>query len=207
MNRLISIAEYSALLVLVTVLTAFSAKDPFDQIKKEFRKAACSEIEFISVLESKVFDEVDSTNGLMYLADNGRYWLEIGPDQYLMTHSELYSFSGENNQVTIEQVDTSAQGPSEISLLRRLDELYETHIITPGREYRLIRKSKDSDNLPDTMLVYLDAAGKRLDRLEYKDINGDQNRILIQEYRYQKDCNEKRFEPNFPESAERIKLN
>lgn len=206
MNRLITKAALAAGLVCVTASTSHGAKDPFEKIKKDFREAACSEIEFVAVLESKVFDEVDSTNGLIYLADNGRYWLEIGPDQYLMTHTELYSFSSENNQVTIEQVDTLIQSPSEISLLRRLDELYETHIITPGREYRLIRKSKDSENLPDTMLVFLDAGSQSLERLEYNDINGDRNGILITKYRHQKECREDRFEPNFPESAERIKL-
>jgi len=206
MNRLIRYAGFVAVLILAIAMASLAGKDPFEIIKKDFREAACSQIEFISVLESKVFDEVDSTEGQIYLADNGRYWLDIGPDQYLMTHNELYSYSGENNQVTIEAVDTSSQSPSEISLLRRLDELYETHIITPGREYRLTRKSKNSENLPDTMLVFLDSIGKKLERLEYYDFNGDRNRILIQVYRHQKDCDEKRFEPNFPESAERIKL-
>ncbi len=206
MTRLFRYAGVLAGVVITLTATALEAKDPFDKIKRDFREAACSEVSFVSVLESRVFDEVDSTEGQIYLAENGRYWLEIGPDQYLMTHRELYSYSSENNQVTIQQVDTTDESPSEISLLRRLDELYETHIITRGREYRLIRISKHGEDLPDTMLVYLDSSGKKLERLEYNDINGDRNRVLIRSYSHQKECNQDRFKPDFPDSAQRIKL-
>ncbi len=184
---------------------AFSA-DSFEQIKKAMAEAGCNRFEFLSVVESDIFDTVDSTAGVACIARDGRYSVTIGTDQYLYDGEYLYSFSGINNQVTVERVDPRTVAGEEISFVTRLDEFFSTSQTSVPGQYRLVKTAGDAENLPDSMLVTITTEPLGLSRIEYYDLNDELNRIIFLSQRTDAECDSTRFLPVFPDSAEVIKL-
>ena len=80
--------------------------DSFDRIKADLANSDCSRFEFISILESSIFDVVDSTEGEAYIAADGRYHIKLAGDRFLFDGVHLYNYSEENNQVLIETPDS-----------------------------------------------------------------------------------------------------
>ncbi len=187
-------------------LSASAAADRFDTIKEQLTQAACTRFEFVSIIESEIFDATDSATGTAYIAYDGRFNVTLGEDRYLFDLSFLYSYSAENNQVVIEKVSDQAHVSREISFITRLDELYETHTIRPGKSYRLLKKPGEKSDIPDSVTIFIAPDSLQLERLEYLDINEERNVIVIRKQQTGKDCDEKQFEPAFPDSVERIRL-
>jgi len=187
-------------------LSASATADRFDTIKEQLAQAACTRFEFVSILESEIFDATDSATGTAYISRDGRFNVTLGEDRYLFDLRFLYSYSAENNQVVIEKVSDKEGVSREISFITRLDELYETHTIQPGKSYRLLKRPGEKGDIPDSVTVFIAQDTLQLERLEYLDINEERNVIVIRKQQTGKDCDEKRFEPPFPDSVERIRL-
>jgi outer membrane lipoprotein-sorting protein len=180
--------------------------DRFEQIKKNFEKADCAHFAFLSLLESEIFERVDTAQGTAYIANDGRYRVTIGGDEYLYDSHLLYSYSRENNQVTVETVDTLSKASEQITFVTHLDDYYMTKAIVPDKEYRLDRKSKTAENIPDSMLVFLESDSLKLKSIEYYDINDELNRIIFTEQNTLPACDSTIFQPDFPDSVETINL-
>lgn len=187
-------------------LSASAAVDRFDTIKEQLAQAACTRFEFVSIIESEIFDATDSATGTAYIARDGRFNVTLGEDRYLFDLRFLYSYSTENNQVVIEKVSDQAQVSREISFITRLDELYETHTIRPGKSYRLLKRPGEKSDIPDSVTIFIAPDSLQLERLEYLDINEERNVIVILKQQTSKDCDKMQFEPAFPDSVERIRL-
>jgi outer membrane lipoprotein-sorting protein len=179
--------------------------DRFDQVKAKLAEAACTRFEFRSIVESNVFDQVDSLEGMAYLAHDGRFNITLGPDQYLFDGDNLYSYSAENNQVVIEQVDDTEMVSREISFITKLDKFYNTQNIKPDMD-RLSKKADVKGDIPDSITVSVDRRALRLDRLEYYDVNDERTVIVILKQQPDPVCSENEFQPAFPDSVERLKL-
>lgn len=193
-------------LAMLALLTGQSSADAFDTIKKRLANAGCISVRFISVLESSIFDSIDSTAGEAQIASDGQYVVQLGDDTYLATGDRLYSYSASNNQVTVELFDAELMANTEITLLGSLDESYNSTILVPDSAYRLIRRSETASGLPDSLRVYLTPDHTAIDRLEYFDINEELNRILIRDLALLTACDSSRFVPDFPDSVEFIEL-
>lgn len=180
--------------------------EPFEKIKAELSSAGCTSIAFVSILESDIFNSIDSTMGQAYIAQDGQYQIRLGPDEYVSNGEFLYSYSPENNQVTVERVAPGTEGAPEVSFITHLDEFYQTAIIRPGQEYRLVKKPGKAEGLPDSLRVFLNPNGETLERLEYFDINDELNRIIIESLKTEPACDSIRFQPEFPDSVEVIEL-
>jgi len=180
--------------------------DRFDTIKQEIAQSACTRFEFVSIIESEIFEATDSAIGTAYIARDGRFNVTVGTDQYLFDQNLLYSYSVDNNQVVIEKVSDTEGISREISFITRLDEFYKTHTVQSGRSYRLIKRPSRERNIPDSVTVFIASELSRLERLEYYDINEELNVIVILNQQTSTECDERQFEPAFPDSVERIKL-
>ena len=200
------ICQYAAVLIGTLSLAALCAADCFDRIKEELADASCVRIAFVSIVESEIFDVVDSTFGTAYIARDGRYHVRLGSDSYLYDGHFLHSYSEENNQVVVEQVDTIIAVGSTVSFITRLDEFYKTQRLKADREYRLRKKSDSGGDLPDSMIVAIDPEKLRIVRLEYLDINEEPNTIILLEQSIDSICVQGEFEPAFPDSVEVLKL-
>lgn len=187
-------------------LSASATADRFDTIKEQLAQAACTRFEFVSIIESEIFDATDSATGTAYISRDGRFNVTLGEDRYLFDLRFLYSYSAENNQVVIEKVSDKEGVSREISFITHLDELYETHTIRPGKSYRLLKKPGEKSDIPDSVTIFIAPDSLQLERLEYLDINEERNVIVILKQQTGKDCDEKRFKPAFPDSVERIRL-
>ncbi len=187
-------------------LSISAAADRFGAIKEQLAQAACTRFEFVSIIESEIFDVTDSATGTAYIARDGRFNVTLGEDRYLFDLSFMYSYSAENNQVVIEKVSDKEGGSREISFITRLDELYETHTIQPGKSYRLLKRPGEKGDIPDSLTIFIAPDSLQLERLEYLDINEERNVIVILKQQTGKDCDDEQFEPAFPDSVERIRL-
>jgi len=196
---------FSAATICFLAGSALAEKDPFEQIKAAMAGAACCHFEFISIIESEVFESVDSTNGLAMLAADGRYFIKVGGDEYLRTSNRLYSYSSDENQVTVEMVDSAGMTDETVSFITRFDKYYRTISRKPGREYFLTRLDS-AGSLPDSVTVILSGKKPQLARLEYRSDNADFNRIVFLSREYQATCDEHLLTPHFPDSVEVIEL-
>jgi len=139
------------------------------------------------------------------IAEDGRYLINLGRDQYLYDLEFLYSFSSENNQVTIDKAN-GMEAHEELSFIKRLDESYRSFVLEPDSRYRLLKSSAQESNIPDSLLLFLRSDSLLLDRIEYYDINEELNRIIFQEQIVQDSCPDLLFVPNYPDSVEVIRL-
>ena len=196
---------FSAATICFLAGSALAEKDPFEQIKAAMAGAACCHFEFISIIESEVFESVDSTNGSAMLAADGRYFIKVGSDEYLRTPDRLYSYSSDENQVTVERVDPAGVTDETVSFITRFDTYYRTVPRKPGHEYFLIRLDSAS-SLPDSVTVIVSSKKPQLESLEYLSDNADFNRIVFLSREYQATCDERFLTPHFPDTVEVIEL-
>jgi len=180
--------------------------DRFDKIKERLSRAGCARFQFLSVIESDVFDRSDTMTGDACISADGRYLVNLGMDQYLYDLRCLFSYSGDNNQVTIEHVSPEDTFGDEISFLTRLDELYETYPSMTNLCYRLVKRKPQRQNIPDSMILCIRADTLKLDRIEYYDLNEELNRILFLRQEISAACDDSLFIPIYPDSVEYIRL-
>lgn len=195
-----------SLFVWLAIVTAASAGDRFETIKNSLADATCVELQFLSIVESDIFETVDTATGQAYIAADGRYRVSIGPDEFLFDGSALYSYSRPNAQVVIEPSTGGGSAGEEVSFLTGLDEHYRSAPLEPGKKYRLIRRDGLTSSLPDTMTVTLHPDSLWFEGMEYLDVNDDLNRIVILQQKLYHTCDSNRFAPVYPDSVEQIHL-
>lgn len=193
-------------IVLLCSAVVLAGSNSFDRIKHELSEAGCAHFKFLNIIKSDVFDSVDSTNGEAWLAGDGRYLIKLDSDEYLFDGSDLYSYSYDQNQVTVEALDTTDAQTGQISFIRRLDEWFKTDIIEPDLRFRLTLREGIEGDLPDTMIVEIDKEKNRIKSIEYLDLNEENNRIIIDSQNTSESCPEQLFVPNYPDSVELIRL-
>jgi outer membrane lipoprotein-sorting protein len=192
--------------ILLYSATVLAGSDSFDNIKRTLAEAGCVHFEFLNIIESDIFDSVDSTDGEAWLAADGQYLIRLDSDEYLFDGSDLYSYSAENNQVTVEQLDVADAQTGQISFIRRLDEWFKTDIIEPDLRFRLSLREGIEGDLPDTMVIEIDKKNNRIRSIEYLDLNEENNRIIINGQDISDSCPEQLFIPDYPDSVELIRL-
>ena len=202
---MVHIIRMLTLLLPAALVWAAEKSDPLEALKEEMSSAACNHVVFLSLVESTVFGSTDTVQGEAWLGASDRYNVLLGADRYLATDSLLYSYSLENNQVTVEPFTNHDQRREQLSFLTRLDEFYTTTILTPGRRYRLKAVDTSDSDLPSPLLVKLTDSGQIGD-LEYHDQNEDLNRIVFIKHEILDSCPEGVFEPDFPDSVEIIRF-
>ncbi len=199
-------STFILLALLLAAANSFGQVDPFAGVKASMSKAACCHYEFLSIVESKVFETIDTTQGTAVIASDGRYYITIGPDEYLKTSDSLYSYSQTESQLTVESTPPGTQSQESVSFITRLDDYYSTQVRVPQRHYFLRRTDTAAVDLPDSLTVVMTEGKARLDRLVYFDANDDLNQIVFKKCEYLDKCDEKALVPHFPGSAEIIHI-
>jgi outer membrane lipoprotein-sorting protein len=187
-------------------LLAENHSDRFDEIKKGLSDARLVDFEVAATIDSKVFDQTDSSNGQITIADDGRYFARMNDDIYLFDGKCIWEISLENKQATKQCLKDGESFENRLFFLKNLDQYYATSPIKKGKEYFLRRIDKESNSLPDSIKIYLDNSGKKLSRLEYFDLNGDINRVHIIKETISDSIIARRFEINLPDSIEIINI-
>ena len=192
--------------VLFCAAGAVSAGDRFEALKADLGSAICVHIEFISIIDSDVFDIVDSMYGSAEIAQDGRFNVAIGDDRFLYDLEHLYSYSAAANQVVIEKARQDLFTGSEIAFVTRLDDFYDTRTIAADKTYRLTRSDDGESDIPDTITVTLVDGGTALEEFAFRDINDDLNTIRFLSSTIADSCRTADFRPEFPDSVERVRL-
>jgi outer membrane lipoprotein-sorting protein len=183
-----------------------SKTDTFQIIKQSLKQSACVRLTFKSIIESSIFSAVDTVNGSAVIARDGRYAVTLGKDKYVFDGHDLYSFSYDNNQVTVEHVEPGGQFGAEVSFVTRLDEIYKTTILRPDSIYRLVKATRGYANVPDSLVVTIDRSNRVIRAIDYLDVNEEKNRIIFTQQSLTDACDSNRLVPDFPDSVERIRL-
>jgi hypothetical protein len=189
---------------IILLLPLCSVADSFDDIKMELSKDGCWQFIFVDIIESDIFNTVDTTNGEAYMASDGRYYIKTNEDFYIYDHYNYFSYSPESNQLIIEKKHSTEE--DDISFITNLDKYYKTHLLSKNHSYRLLKKESITGDVPDSMTVYIDSEEKRLVRIEYYDINEELNKLIFIEQNHFDSCLYNQFVPVVPDSTERVKL-
>lgn len=190
--------------VALATASVVAKEDALATITRSFRTSPCVRIAFQEIVNSQVFDEVDTLKGLIVFDSSGCYRIELGDDLYIRSGSELYSFSPASNQVIIEKIDDSSSMVS-VLWIRHLDDFFESTILVPDKRYRLTAKSGVSADVPDSLTLFV-SGGKRIERIEFVDDNGDEIVLKVLKQETSVGCRKDEFEPVFPDSVERVRL-
>ena len=178
--------------------------DSLGEIKEKLKNANCMHFSFISVIESDIFETVDSTYGDAQMAKDGRYYISIGDEVYVYDLKHYFTYVASNNQLIIEKGDDSSN--DDILFITKLDEFYKSYILHPDLKFRLIKKENVIGDFPDSLIVITDNKKQEIKEISFFDVNEELNRIIFISQKYQSFCNDSLLVPNFPDSVERVKL-
>ena len=191
---------------LILVTASVQGADRFERAKEDFAKAGCVSLEFWSILQSDIFDLVDTTRGTAVIGNDGRFAVTIGTEEYVFDGDTLFSYSQETDQVIVEETGDNPLTGTEIAFITRIDDFFVTTTVEENKEYLLHRLDSAPPDLPAEVRVMLDADSGSISRFRYLDINGDVNVIVLRAQDLSDHCPDDSFVPAFPESAERVKL-
>lgn len=183
-----------------------AAADRLDATLDRLSSAAAVSWEFLSIVESVIFETTDTTQGAVYIAADGRYRLTLGPDQYSFDGKLLYSYSEIENQVTVEQVSDPDAVRRQVSFLLELRRWYSAAPLDDELAYRLVRRDEDSGDLPDSLNLFLHDSMPGIRLVEFTDQNDDLNQILFVRESLDTVCVSSNIAPDYPDSAEIIRI-
>lgn len=197
--------KFYLLLFVCLIFASNISADSFEKIKEKMSQPGCWDIEFINIIESDIFETVDTIYGIAYLEQDGRFYVEINGDIYLYDREYNYTYSPENNQVIIEKGDEF--WGQQVTFITKLGQLYNSEPLKENESYKLIRKIiDDEDDFPDSMTLTIDQNSLTFKEFDYFDLNEEFNRLIILKQEFNESCDETRFKPTFPEDTERVKL-
>jgi outer membrane lipoprotein-sorting protein len=198
--------RYLLIVLMLAGVVKVQAEDALERIEQSLAAAGCCQFTFLSIVESGVFETVDTARGNAYLAKDGRYCIRIGDDLFVYDNEFLRSYSASQNQVTVERVSSKTARSEEISFLTHLSDFYRIRPLKADREYFLTRIDSVVGSIPDSLRVFVSKSEVTLDSLKYYDFNGDLNHIVFLNQETLKECREDRLAPAISDSAEVIKL-
>jgi outer membrane lipoprotein-sorting protein len=178
--------------------------DKFEKIKHEYSSAGMVSFDIEMIVESKIFDDIDSTAGEISIARDGRYYAQLNDDIFLFDGKCIWEYSTENNQATKQCLKSHEHFDSQLTFIKNLDEYYKTSVIEKDAVYRLMKIDNADESLPDTLMVYLKKTG--LLKIEYLDLNDDLNKIYILQETVSDSLTNEPFKINLPDSVEIITL-
>ena len=182
------------------------AVDKFDMIKSKLDSAKIVQLDLIIAVNSKVFDEIDTTYGKIYFSDDGCYIANLDDDIYLYDGTYNWEYSAENNQATKQKLGQNEQTDNRLSFFKNINKYYKSEILQSDKKYRLIKLNDADEALPDSLIIFLNKTGSSISRLEYFDLNGDLNKIIITDEKYSDQPDSDLFKINLPDSVEIIDL-
>ncbi len=199
-----TLVAFAALLIGLAPVQAET--DAFVRIKSQLSEAPCLSIKFYSIIVSEVFETTDTLVGTALFSKDGKYLISIGEDLYLNNLETVWSYSRENNQVVIEKVALNTDGADQFLFITRLDELYNSTILSPDSLYLLTARGELEGDIPDSMTVIVDAGRDELIEMIYYDLNEELNRIVLLETEIRKACADTEFQMKLPDSVDVVRF-
>lgn len=178
--------------------------DNFDKLKEKLSKTPCISFELLSVIESDIFETVDTTYSEAIISMDGRYSIKAGDEEYNFDRNLYYTYSKSNNQLIIEK--SYSESNDNVIFLTKLDELYKSYILTPDLKYKLVKVDSIESDSPDSLIIELQKKKADIKQIQFYDINEDLNILIFLEQNYLSTCNDSIFTPVYPDSVDVVKL-
>lgn len=198
-------------LILIAVLYIPSCgvagrNDLFEKIKNEFASAPMITLEVEIISHSKIFESADSSTGMISIANDGRYCARLDEDVYLFDGKCIWEVSAENRQATKQCLKEGEKFENRLFFLKDLDNYYNAKAVKGDAQYLLILKKKRTSSLPDSLNVYLDSQYGAISKIDYHDLNGDLNEVIIKKQTILNGIDSSIFHIQLPDSTEVINL-
>jgi outer membrane lipoprotein-sorting protein len=193
-----------SIILLFSATMSLAGEDCLEKLQNSFSTSKLIAIKADLSVYSTVFEDTDEYNVNIFIADSGFYRVELDKDVYLFDGKKVWEYSYENKQATYRETAPGERPVDEISFIKNLDRFYESKVIKPCRIYELTRIDSTDEGLPDEMTLIF--ANDKLQRIEYKDLNGDLNTFKIKEIKLFNEFNQAPFKQDFPDSTEIIAL-
>ncbi len=201
--------RYSILIVLLCLsvaLTATDKEDRFENIKRSLTSAKQVKLEVAVAVTSKIFNDVDSSRGQVFIADDGRYFAHLGQDIYIFDGKCIWEISTEYHQATKKCLKDGEKFENRLVFLKNMNDYYNTVPVKRDLVYHLVRKDSEESPLPDSMTIFLDKSANRISRIDYYDLNDDLNRVYLLSEKSNAIIDDTLYRFKLPDSTEVITL-
>jgi len=170
---------YFALLFLLVIFGVVKAENRLDIITKEWSRARMIEFGVLITAESEIFNTVDSSRGKVIIADDGRYYAEIGEDLYLFDGQCIWEMSFENRQATKQCLKEGEKFENRLIFLKDLGNLYKARALVENEVYFLSKNEGSGASLPDSLRLYLSLEKRQISEIIYYDLNSERNHVYL----------------------------
>lgn len=192
------------LLLSFAVGIGYGSDDCLENLKSSYSASNMIVLKAELSVYSTVFEDTDEYDVNIFIADSGFYRVELDKDVYLYDGNRVWEYSFENNQATYRDAAPGERPVDQISFIKNLDRFYDSEVVKPCRIYELAKTDSTAESLPDEMTLIF--SNKKLQRIEYYDLNGDLNTFKIKDVRLFNEFSRAPFQQDFPDSTEIIAL-
>lgn len=203
-----TISRYLILIAVLYIpsLSTAGKNDLFGKIKSEYASAPMITLKVEMISHSQIFESADSSSGMISIANDGRYCASLDKDIYLFDGRCVWEVSAENKQATKQCLKQGEKFENRLFFLKDLDNYYNARPIKSDIQYLLILKKKRTSSLPDSLNVYLDRQYGAISKIDYHDLNGDFNEVIIKKQSILNAIDDDAFHIQLPDSTEIINL-
>lgn len=178
----------------------------FQRLATEYNRVPQMTVDFRHIVISDFFGTADTVAGSISFASDGRYVTRLGVDEYLFDGKCLWEYSQMYAQASRNCLKPGQRLDDSFLFLRHFNDYYRVRALRPDSVYRLTIEKEFQGKAPDSLMVTLNPAQKRIVFMEYYDINEELNRILLGEETRADTIDSALFVPSFPDSTEIIEI-
>lgn len=197
--------------MLVPVTRAQDALSIAEKSEVLYQRAGSFTTKFVQSVSTGGFFEDEITSGLLLMEYPDRFRIET-PEQVIACDGDtIWSYSVENRQVTIEQVDKTEDLVTPADYLFNFRENYNIAFDTvltlnDAKTYKLLLHSKSGDDYVQSMELYVDAGTFAVARVKYTDINDNIITIDFSDLELGPKIDSQRFRFKTPKGIEEVRL-
>lgn len=201
LNNIKALLTYILILLAVGISANGSS---LDSVISKYSEAKMLIFDVRIIVFSDIFEDTDTTEGNIVIADDGRYAADIGDDLYVFDGRCIWEYSSENNQATRNCLKPGEMFENELFFIKNLEKYYKTVSEEKDTLFLMVRKDSLHSQLPDSL--YLTLNNSRLTTLKYYDLNHDKNLVHILSDSIFEAVIPSAFDINLPDTVEVITL-
>jgi outer membrane lipoprotein-sorting protein len=204
----------SIFLILMMVVPPVFAQDALSIAEKSealYQRAGSFTTRFTQQVSTGGFFEDEQTSGVLLMEYPDRFRIET-PEQVIACDGDtIWSYSVENKQVTIEQVDKTEDLVTPADYLFNFRENYNiafdtTLTLNDIKTYKLLLHSKSGEDYVQSMELYVNGDTYAVSRVKYTDINDNIITIDFSDLELGTKIDSQRFRFKTPRGIEEVRL-
>ncbi len=201
------------ILILVLCAPAFgaSAVDIVDKSEALYSKSGPFSAKFTQTVSTGDFFDDEKIEGTLIMNYPRQFRIDTHEQVLASDGDTLWSYSAENEQVTIEAVSKSKETITPADYLFNFKQSYyldydSTDVIDKVRVRRVSLRSKSEDQFIRSMKVYIDATTYHIRRVVYRDLNDNKITLDFSDWKMGIKATPDQFRFKTPRGVEEVRL-